>query len=147
MMDAPAFARMKNGAVFVTTARGGIHDEAALLDALTTGHLKGAGLDVWGKEPPPLDHPLLQRENVVVSYHTAGVTPEARRNMWALAAEQIICIFKGGRSLIAGLVSSLWRPLPCSHPGVTVLFAVDQSRRTIGSNGHRPSDVHNGLAG
>ena len=97
MMDAPAFARMKNGAVFVTTARGGIHNEAALLDALTTGHLKGAGLDVWDKEPPPLDHPLLQRENVVVSYHTAGVTPEARRNMWALAAEQIICIFKGGR--------------------------------------------------
>ena len=97
MIDAPAFARMKKGAVFVTTARGGIHDEAALLDALTSGHLKGAGLDVWDKEPPPLDHPLLKLENVVASYHTAGVTPEARRNMWALAAEQIICIFKGGR--------------------------------------------------
>ena len=97
MMDARAFARMKKGAVFITTARGGIHDEAALLDALTSGHLMGAGLDVWDKEPPPLDHPLLKLENVVASYHTAGVTPEARRNMWALAAEQIVGIFKGGR--------------------------------------------------
>ena len=75
-------------------ARGGIHDEA-LLEALRSGHL-GAGLDVWDKEPPPLDHPLLKLENVVASYHTAGVTPEARRNMWAFAAEQIVGIFKGG---------------------------------------------------
>ena len=90
------FARMKKGAVFVTTARGGIHDEAALLEALRSGHLRG-GLDVWDKEPPPLDHPLLKLENVVASYHTAGVTPEARRNMWAFAAEQIVGIFKGGR--------------------------------------------------
>ena len=97
MMDARAFARMKEGAVFVTTARGGIHDETALLDALQSGHLRGAGLDVWNKEPPPLDHPLLKQENVVASYHTAGVTPEARRNMWALAAEQIVGIFRGGR--------------------------------------------------
>ena len=97
MMDARAFARMKKGAVFITTARGGIHDEAALVDALQSGHLRGAGLDVWDKEPPPLDHPLLKLENVVASYHTAGVTPEARRNMWAFAAEQIVGIFKGGR--------------------------------------------------
>jgi D-3-phosphoglycerate dehydrogenase len=97
MIDAGAFARMKKGAVFVTTARGGIHDEEALLDALQSGHLRGAGIDVWDKEPPPLDHPLLQQENVVASYHTAGVTPEARRNMWALAAEQIVGILKGGR--------------------------------------------------
>ena len=97
MMDARAFARMKQGAVFVTTARGGIHDEEALLEALRSGHLRGAGLDVWDKEPPPLDHPLLKLESVVASYHTAGVTPEARRNMWAFAAEQIVGIFKGGR--------------------------------------------------
>jgi D-3-phosphoglycerate dehydrogenase / 2-oxoglutarate reductase len=97
MMDARAFARMKEGAVFVTTARGGIHDEGALLDALRSGHLRGAGIDVWDKEPPPPDHPLLRQENVVASYHTAGVTPEARRNMWALAAEQIVGILKGGR--------------------------------------------------
>jgi D-3-phosphoglycerate dehydrogenase len=97
MMNASAFGKMKKGAVFVTTARGGIHDEAALLDALKSGHLMGAGLDVWEKEPPPLDHPLLKMENVVATYHTAGVTSEARRNMATYAAEQIVGILKGGK--------------------------------------------------
>jgi D-3-phosphoglycerate dehydrogenase len=97
MMDAAAFKRMKKGAVFVTTARGGIHDEGAVLEALTSGHLMGAGLDVWEKEPPPLDHPLLKLDNVVATYHTAGVTNEARRNMATFAAEQIVGILKGGK--------------------------------------------------
>jgi D-3-phosphoglycerate dehydrogenase len=97
MMDAAAFARMKRGAIFVTTARGGIHDEAALFDALQSGHLRGAGLDVWEKEPPPLDHPLLKLNNVVATYHTAGVTHEARLNMALFAAEQIVGTLKGGR--------------------------------------------------
>jgi len=97
MMDAAAFGRMKKGAAFVTTARGGIHDEAALLQALTSGHLMGAGLDVWDKEPPPLDHPLLKLDNVVATYHTAGVTSEARRNMATFAAEQIVGVLKGGK--------------------------------------------------
>jgi len=97
MIDAAAFARMKRGAVFVTTARGGIHDEAALLEALESGHLRGAGLDVWEKEPPPLDHPLLKLKNVVATYHTAGVTHEARLNMALYAAEQIVGTLKGGR--------------------------------------------------
>jgi D-3-phosphoglycerate dehydrogenase len=97
MMDTAAFARMKRGAVFITTARGGIHDEAALLDALRSGHLGGAGLDVWDVEPPPLDHPLLGLENVVATYHTAGVTHEARRNMALFSAEQVVGILKGGR--------------------------------------------------
>ena len=97
MMDAKAFGKMKAGAIFITTARGGIHNEAALLQALESGHLGGAGLDVWDKEPPPLDHPLLRLKNVVATYHTAGVTHEARRNMALYAAEQIVGILKGGR--------------------------------------------------
>ena len=97
MINAAALGRMKRGALFVTTARGGIHDEAALLQALQSGHIAGAGLDVWEQEPPPLDHPLLKLANVVASFHTAGVTHEARRNMAAIAAEQIVGALKGGR--------------------------------------------------
>jgi D-3-phosphoglycerate dehydrogenase len=97
MIDAGALRRMKTGALFVTTARGGIHDEAALLQALQSGQVAGAGLDVWDQEPPPLDHPLLKLGNVVASFHTAGVTHEARRNMAAIAAEQIVGMLKGGR--------------------------------------------------
>jgi len=97
MIGARAFDRMKRGAILVTTARGGIVDEAALFAALASGHLSGAGVDVWDREPPPLDHPLLTLDNVIATYHTAGVTVEARRNMAAQAAEQIVGVLKGGR--------------------------------------------------
>jgi D-3-phosphoglycerate dehydrogenase len=97
MIGAGAFARMKQGTSLVTTARGGIVDEAALFAALESGHLAGAGVDVWDREPPPLDHPLLTLDNVVATYHTAGVTIEARRNMAAQAADQIVGVLQGGR--------------------------------------------------
>ncbi len=97
MLGETAFARMKRGAIFISTARGGIHDEAALAAALRSQHLGGAGLDVWEPEPPPLDHPLLQMPNVVATYHTAGVTHEARRNVAAIAAEQIVGTLRGER--------------------------------------------------
>ena len=97
LMDAAAFGRMKPGALFISTARGGIHDEAALVDALRSGHLAGAGLDVWEQEPPPLDHPLLAMDNVFATFHTAGVTHEARRNVAVMAAEQIVALLAGGR--------------------------------------------------
>ena len=97
MIDAQAFARMKKGAIFITTARGGIHDEAALVEALRSGHLYGAGVDVWDTEPPPLDHPLLAMDNVFASFHIAGVTHEARRNVAAIAAQQIVGLAAGER--------------------------------------------------
>jgi D-3-phosphoglycerate dehydrogenase / 2-oxoglutarate reductase len=97
MIDAAAFAKMKRGAVFVTTARGGIHDEQALVQALRSGHLAGAGVDVWDREPPPLDHPLLAMDNVYATFHTAGVTHECRRNVAEMAAEQIAQVLAGGR--------------------------------------------------
>lgn len=93
--DAKTFAAMKPRALFITTARGGVHDEAALADALTAGHLAGAGLDVWAPEPPPRDSALLQLDTVVATYHTAGVTHEARRNVAAWGAEQIIGLLRG----------------------------------------------------
>ncbi len=97
MIDAAAFARMKKGAIFLTTARGGIHDEQALVQALRSGHLAGAGLDVWEREPPPLDHPLLAMDNVFATFHTAGVTHEARRNVAGMAVEQILGLSRGER--------------------------------------------------
>ena len=97
MMNAEAFARMREGAIFISTARGGIHDEAALAQALRSGHLAGAGLDVWDQEPPPLDHPLLAMENVFATFHVAGVTHEGRRNVATISAEQIVGLLAGER--------------------------------------------------
>lgn len=97
LIDARAFAAMKPGAVFISTARGGIHDENALCAALQGGHLRGAGLDVWQHEPPPHDAPLLALPNVVATFHTAGVTHEARRNVARSSAQQLLAMLRGER--------------------------------------------------
>ena len=95
MIGAPQFALMQPHAYFVTTARGGIHDERALAAALGEKRIAGAGLDVWDKEPPPHDDPLLAFDNVIASPHTAGVTIQARTNMGTIAAQQILDILDG----------------------------------------------------
>jgi D-3-phosphoglycerate dehydrogenase len=97
MIGAREFGLMQKHAYFITTARGFIHDENALVDALRAKAIAGAGLDVWAKEPPPPDHPLLQFDNVLASPHTAGVTREARANMGKFAAEQLILTLDGKR--------------------------------------------------
>src|SRR6478735_1466451 len=97
MIGAREFALMQPHAFFITTARGFIHDERALYDALKERRIAGAGLDVWDKEPPPPEHPLLQFDNVLASPHTAGVTKEARVNMGKIAAEQILDALDGKR--------------------------------------------------
>jgi D-3-phosphoglycerate dehydrogenase len=97
MIGARQFALMQPHAYFITTARGFIHDETALLEALRSKSIAGAGLDVWSKEPPPPEHPLLQFDNVLASPHTAGVTREARTNMGRIAAEQILDALDGKR--------------------------------------------------
>lgn len=97
LFGARAFAAMKPGAVFISTARGGIHDEAALYEALRGGHLRGAGLDVWQQEPPGNDAPLLSLPNVVGTFHTAGVTHEARRNVARSSATQLAAMLRGER--------------------------------------------------
>ncbi len=95
MIGAREYALMKPTAYFITTARGFIHDEAALEAALRDKKIAGAGLDVWGKEPPPSAHPLLRFDNVIVTAHTAGVTREARANMGRIAAEQMLDALDG----------------------------------------------------
>ena len=95
MLGRAQFRMMKPTAFFITTARGGIHKEDDLAEALKEGHLAGAGLDVWLKEPPALDHPLLSFDNVFATPHNAGMTVEARYQMSKSAAEQWIDIFEG----------------------------------------------------
>jgi D-3-phosphoglycerate dehydrogenase len=95
MVGARQFALMQLSAYFITTARGFIHDEAALERALREKKIAGAGLDVWEKEPPPADHPLMRYDNVIVTPHTAGVTTEARIRMGQFAAEQMLDALDG----------------------------------------------------
>ncbi|WP_286937038.1 NAD(P)-dependent oxidoreductase [Achromobacter sp. UBA4530] len=95
MVDAAALRRMKRGALFVSTARGGIHDEDALLAALESGHIAGAGLDVWQVEPPPPRSGLLQRSDVAAAFHTGGVTHEGRRKVAQGSATQILDMLAG----------------------------------------------------
>jgi len=74
MMNADTFASMKPGSYFVNTARGPLCDYDALLDALNSGHLRGAMLETFSIEPPPVDWPLLQHPNVTLSPHIAGAS-------------------------------------------------------------------------
>jgi D-3-phosphoglycerate dehydrogenase len=97
MIGAREFGLMRPDAYFITTARGFIHDENALAEALAAKQIAGAGLDVWEEEPPPHDHKLMAFDNVLVSPHTAGATVESRENMARIAAEQVLDILAGKR--------------------------------------------------
>lgn len=90
------FSAMKPTAFFITTARGPVHDETALYDALVSGGIAGAGLDVFHEEPPRRDNPLLQLDNVIATPHTAGITVEAARDIAVATATQWQTIFTGG---------------------------------------------------
>src|SRR5205807_3919360 len=85
-------ALMKKGARILNCARGGIVSEEALADALKSGHLAGAALDVFVQEPPPADHPLLSLPNVVVTPHLGASTTEAQESV-ALEAAQLLTDF------------------------------------------------------
>ncbi|HEX2940392.1 MAG TPA: hydroxyacid dehydrogenase [Rhodopila sp.] len=95
LFNADRLGRMKRGAFIVNTARGGIIDEPALYAALTSGHLAGAGLDVFAQEPTPLDNPLLKLDTVIASPHMAGVTAEAVMGMAVATARNILSVLDG----------------------------------------------------
>jgi D-3-phosphoglycerate dehydrogenase len=80
-------AAMRPGVIFINTARGAIVDEAAMIDALKSGHIRHAGLDVFNIEPLPVDHPLTKLPNVTLSAHSAFRTPEASENLLQAAWE------------------------------------------------------------
>ncbi len=95
MFNAARLKRMKATAYLINTARGGIVDEAALHDALTSGKLAGAGLDVFEQEPPPLGHSLFELPNVIIAPHVAGVTREAVDRMSEQTARNILSALDG----------------------------------------------------
>ena len=88
---------MKSGAILVNTARGGLVDLEALEGALDSGHLFGAGLDVTEPEPLPPDHPLLARNDVVITPHVAAGTAGAKRRIFESAFEQVVQVLSGQR--------------------------------------------------
>jgi D-3-phosphoglycerate dehydrogenase len=87
MISRDRIAQMKRGAILINTARGAIVDEAAMIEALTSGHLSHAGLDVFQTEPLPADHPLTKLDNVTLSAHSAFRTREASDNLLTAALD------------------------------------------------------------
>jgi D-3-phosphoglycerate dehydrogenase len=89
LLNAAAFAKCKRGVLVVNAARGGIIDEAALLAALDSGQVGGAGLDVFEQEPPGSDHPLVQHPKVICTPHLGASTEQAQLNVAIQVAEQV----------------------------------------------------------
>lgn len=95
ILGAEELAAMRPGAILVNTARGGIVDETALADALESGHLGGAGLDVFDDEPPPKEHRLLALQQVILSPHIAGLTSECSERMAVSSVQNVLDFFAG----------------------------------------------------
>lgn len=95
MIGAREFALMKPGAILINTARGAVVDQAAMVAALKSGHLGGAGLDVTDPEPIETGDPILQLDNVVITPHIGSASVAARARMAAIAVDNILDVFSG----------------------------------------------------
>jgi len=95
IIGAPQLAAMKPSAIVISTARGGLVDEAALVDALRSHRIRAAGLDVFVDEPPRADNPLLALDNVLLSPHSAGLTEECAMRMAAVSARNALAGLDG----------------------------------------------------
>jgi phosphoglycerate dehydrogenase-like enzyme len=95
LIDAKALATMKRGSYLVNAARGPIVDEAALIEALRSGHLGGAGLDVFEVEPLATDSPLRTLDNVVLAPHTGGATFEADARLIEVVGQNLVRVLDG----------------------------------------------------
>jgi len=98
-LAAPQFALMKKSAILINTARGAIVNEAAMLEALSTGAIAGAGLDVFTTEPLPPNHPVTHLANVAITPHNAGITPEALEAGLRMSVENIWEFLASGKCL------------------------------------------------
>jgi D-3-phosphoglycerate dehydrogenase len=106
MIGADQFARMREGAIFLNTARAALHDTDALVAALASGHLAGAGLDHFEGEVLPAGHPLLSRDDVVLTPHIGGATYDTEANHTRLIADDLARLFAGET------------PVHCANPEV-----------------------------
>lgn len=95
MINKESLAKMKPGSVLINTARGSLIKEDDLIEALKSGHLRGAGLDVYEVEPLPVSSPLLELDNVLLSGHTAGLDIESHNGMFGMCGEIIVALHKG----------------------------------------------------
>jgi D-3-phosphoglycerate dehydrogenase / 2-oxoglutarate reductase len=95
LFNSSRLAQMKSTAFLINTARGGMVDEAALYDALSSGKLAGAALDVFDEEPLPLDSPLLKLPNFLAAPHVAGLTREAAARMAEVTVRNILGVLDG----------------------------------------------------
>lgn len=102
MINERVFELMKSGAIFINTSRGPVVDERALIDALRSGKLAAAGLDVFEEEPLHRDNPLLNLPNVIVTPHVAGLSENADRGICLHIAEQILMVLRGDRPTTVG---------------------------------------------
>jgi D-3-phosphoglycerate dehydrogenase len=96
-MGAEQFATMRDGAIYVNSARAGLHDLAALTAALASGHLAGAALDHFEGEHLPTDHPLVSMPNVVLTPHIGGATYDTEQNHTTLMASGLAALLAGER--------------------------------------------------
>jgi len=99
LINAAAFAKMKQGALLINTARGPLVDEPALVAALDSGKLGGAALDVVASEPLAKDSPLLGRDNVIITPHTAFYSVEALEELQTKCASDVARVLSGGKAL------------------------------------------------
>jgi D-3-phosphoglycerate dehydrogenase len=95
IIGAKELALMPKGARVINTARGGIIDETALIAALQSGYIRGAALDVFEKEPPAADNPLLKLDSVILSPHSAGLTVECAERMAVACVENALAGLAG----------------------------------------------------
>ncbi len=95
IINSTRLALMKPTAILVNTARGGLIDETALVEALRSRRIFGAGIDVFEHEPPGQDHPLLALDNVVLSDHTAWYSEESAAELQTKAAEEVARVLQG----------------------------------------------------
>lgn len=103
IINAATIAQMKDGSFLINTSRGGLIEEYALADALKSGKIAGAGLDVLSTEPPPADHPLLHLKNCRISPHIAWASKEARKRLFDCARQNLQAWCNGNAQNVVNL--------------------------------------------